>query len=540
MTLLRQIMIFQRRPARAVTPDATGWKTARRAFAVAVTLASLGASALASDDSATHGPDAVPNYDRVFPQDRVTRLDIQVTFAEWQRLMDDMTSMAGAFGTGSGVGGGRFPSLPEEAVAACAGRVEGDVCQFGTPPTTGRCALFGDALTCTPLAAPGGGGAPRGGERDDVELLPNTPVYIPAELTFDGEVFHSVGLRLKGNSTLLNTWSSGVEKFPFRLNFDEFEVEVPDIRDQTFFGFQNINLTNTAVDSTYLHAKVGHDLFREAGVPSPVTGFVRVYLDRGAGEEYAGLYTMVEIPDRAFLDTQFGDAGGQLYKPSGTGGRWTEFDQESFPKKTNESEGDWTDVQFAISALNSSRADAAAWRSRLEATLNVQGFLRWLALNTVIGNFDSYGGLAPHNYYLYGDRRQRDRLQWIPWDLDLAFGSGGGGRGRGNAGTLDLFHDGVDASWPLIRFLMDDATYRATYRNLVEEMLATVFEPGDLTVRLRQEHAMIAPHVVGPDGETPGYTFLQSDAEFDVAFASFISYVETRARAVRSALASTP
>jgi spore coat protein CotH len=301
-----------------------------------------------------------------------------------------------------------------------------------------------------------------------VELLPRTPIYIPAEVTFDDEVFHSVGLRLKGNSTLLSTWRSGVEKFPLRLNFDEFESAVAAVRDQTVFGFQNINLTNTAVDASYLRAKVAHDLFREAGVPSPVSGFVRVYLYRGAGDEYLGLYTIVEVPGRAFLNAQFGDASGNLYKPNGTGGRFTEFVQDSFPKKTNEAEGDWSDVELAIAALQAARTDAAAWRARLEATFNVGGFLRWLALNTVIGNFDSYGGLAPHNYYLYGDRLQRDRLQWIPWDLDLSFGGTAGGGGRG-AGGLDLFHDQVDASWPLIRFLLDDATYRAAYRNLVED-----------------------------------------------------------------------
>ena len=54
------------------------WRVCSRAItnAAAAALAlSLGTSAGATDP-ATHGRDAVPDYDRVFPQDRVTRLDL--------------------------------------------------------------------------------------------------------------------------------------------------------------------------------------------------------------------------------------------------------------------------------------------------------------------------------------------------------------------------------------------------------------------------------------------------------------------------------
>jgi spore coat protein CotH len=116
-----------------------------------------------------------------------------------------------------------------------------------------------------------------GGGRDDVELLPRNPIYISANLTFEGVVFRHVGLRLKGNSSLLNSWRSGVDKLPFRLNFDELEDQYPEMRDQTFFGFPNINLMNNSQDSSRLRAKVVGDLFREAGVPAARTAFVRVF-----------------------------------------------------------------------------------------------------------------------------------------------------------------------------------------------------------------------------------------------------------------------
>ena len=138
------------------------------------------------------------------------------------------------------------------------------------------------------------------------------------------------------------------------------------------------------------------------------------------GAQYLGLYTLVEVPDEPMLESQFGSEDGNLYKPNGTGARWTQFIAESFPKKTNQSDEDWTDVQDAIAVLNEPRTSPAAWRARLEARFAVPSFLRWLALNTIIGNTDTYGGFSPHNYWVYGSPRHRDRLFFIPWDHDLA------------------------------------------------------------------------------------------------------------------------
>ena len=519
----------------------------------------------AQDD--THGRNASPDYARVFNQDRVGRIELRITASDWQALIADMQEMAGQFGgqiggsnlPGGGAGGpGGLPAPSSDAVAACGGRIEGDACSFGTPPVTGRCTQMpnGGSLACVALGgAPGGGGAGGGGnvggpDRDDVELLPRNPIYVPADLTFAGETFRHVGFRLKGNSSLVNTWRSGSEKLPFRLNIDGLEARFPEIRDQTFFGFPNLSFSNNSLDSSYLRAKIVTDLFREAGLPAPRTAFIQVYLDRGSGSSYLGLYTMVEVPDDPFLELMFGSDEGNLYKPHGTGGRWTVFDKDDFPKKTNEFDEDWTDVQDAIAALNASKIERGAWRQRLEARFDVNGFLRWLALNTIVGNTDAYGGLSAHNYYLYGSPRHRDRLFWIPWDHDLAMSTGGlgggaggpGGGGGATGGNVDVFQAGINASWPLIRFFMDDPVYRATYRAHVENLLGTVFEPSRLSARFQSEHARIAPFVIGASGELPGRSFAGTPAEFDATVFGpngLIAYVESRAAAVRRALGAT-
>lgn len=539
-------------------------------------------------DSDTHGRNAEPDYARVFNQDRVNRLDIRIAASDWQTLVDDMTSLAGTRGGGLGFGGGQPGGgqpgggqpgggqpgggqpgggalfFPPESTAACTGQLEASPCSFGTPPVDGRCVQTQapGQLACLPLGAgavvigggggggqppAGGGGGMAGGMRDDVELFPRTPAYVPADVTFDGETFRHVGFRLKGNSSLANTWRSGSDKLPFRLNIDGLEARYAEIRDQTFFGFTNLSFSNGALDSSYLRAKVVTDLFRDAGLPVARTAFIRVYLDRGAGPIYLGLYTMTEIPDPPMLARLFGSDDGNLYKPHGTGGRWTVFVADDFSKRSNEADEDWTDVEDAIAALQASKADRAEWRRRLEARIDVNGFLRWLAFNTIVGNFDAYGGLSAHNYYLYGSPRHRDRLFWIPWDHDLAM-SGGGGLGGGAGGgagaaNVDLFHTGITAGWPLIRYLLDDPVYRAAYRAQVENILATSFEPARVSAILQSEQARIAPYVIGAEAEQPGRTFAGGPAQFDAAVFGpngLLAYVTNRVAAVRRALAATP
>ena len=84
------------------------------------------AQARRSWDDDTHGRDAVPDYARVCPRDRVNRLDIKIAPADWQRLVADMTDMAGPFNrdrSRSGAGFTRIEPTPQ-AVAASASKAE--------------------------------------------------------------------------------------------------------------------------------------------------------------------------------------------------------------------------------------------------------------------------------------------------------------------------------------------------------------------------------------------------------------------------------
>jgi spore coat protein CotH len=193
---------------------------------------------------------------------------------------------------------------------------------------------------------------------------------------------------------------------------------------------------------------------------------------------------MVEDVSDQFAEGWFGDDDGNLYKPDGPGADWTRFDAAGFVKKNHEDEADWSDVRAAIAALHADRSDAAAWRAGLEATFDADGFLRWLAANQAMENWDTYGAI-PHNYYLYA---HGGRLVWIPWDHNEALRES-----RTGDPSFDFSRTGD--RWPLIRFLVDDPEYRGRYRAALRAFLDGPYAEAPLFARMRTLHALVAPSV---------------------------------------------
>ncbi len=449
----------------------------------------------------THGKKGDPNYEVVFPDDKVNRLDITITAADWQAMMDDLAELLGPR---------REPGSSSSSSSSGAGGCDSSDLQAGEEDegeAPGGCE-----------SGPGGGGL-------EPQFMEENPVYKPCTMVFEGKTWYHVGIRFKGNSTLMASWQFGSYKLPLRFTFDQFEDDFPEIDNQRFYGFQKVGMSSNFADSSFLREKVAADIFRDAGVPAPHTAFYRVFIDYGEGSKYFGLYTMVEIPDDPMLKTQFSDDDGNLYKPSGLGATFAEYVEEDFDKENNKGEADYSDVRALYDALNADRTDAAVWRADLEKTLDVDGFLRWLAVNTTIQNWDTYGQMA-QNYYLYNDPGDT-QLHWIPWDNNMALLGG-------RALALELTPEQVDDQWPLIRYLIDDPVYHAIYVKYVDETIRKTFYPFRMRPIYKAAHDMIRPYVVGDEGEVEGYTVLSNPDAFDRGLTNLNRHVQRRVRAART------
>ncbi|MEP2279945.1 CotH kinase family protein [Maribacter sp.] len=420
--------------------------------------------------TATHSKDADPDFEEVFEDNVVKRLDIVITEARWESMLENMTELYGSFGSSG-------QSLPGAATST-----------------------------------------------------DENPIFVPVEVFYEGTEWYRVGVRFKGNSSLQSTWQSGNLKLSLKLDFDEFEDDYPQIDNQRFYGFKKLSLKNNYDDKSMLREKVAADVFRNAGLAVSNTAFYTLYIDHGDGPIYFGLYTLVEEVDDTVIDEQFSDNDGNLYKPDGDAATFAAgtYDEDEYVKKTNEDEADFSDVESLLNIINeaSRTTDAATWRSNLDAVLDTDVYLKYLATNTVIQNWDTYGRMS-HNYYLYNNP-DTDKLNWIPWDNNEALQDGK------QQGAVALDFSDVNASeWPLLSYIYNDEVYQSKYDTYVQEVIEGPFNETTIQALYTTYSTLVEPYATS---ENEGYTFLNSSADFQNAINELNTHATSRTAAVNSYL----
>ena len=421
----------------------------------------------------THTKNVDPNFNEVFEDNTIKRLDVVVSNTRWQNMQSNMTDLYGAFGTGS--------------------------------------------------SGPNGGGPGGQGQGTVSTDLDEDPMFVPANVLCNGLEWYRVGIRFKGNSSLRTAWQNGNLKLSLKLDFDEFEDQYPQIDNQRFYGFKKLSLKNNFDDKSMIREKVAGDVFRNAGLAGSHTAFYRLYVDHGDGPQYFGVYTMVEEVDDTVLDNQFSDDNGNLYKPDGNAASFASgsYNEDEYVKKSNEDEADFSDVSSLLSVLhnNTRLTNAQTWRADLDAILDTDVFLKYLAVNTVIQNWDTYGRMT-HNYYLYNNP-DTSKLTWIPWDNNEALQLGKLG------GSLPLDFSGLNASdWPLISYMYQDATYREKYDTYVQDVVNNAFNASTMQSLYNSYSALLEPYATT---ELPGYTYLNNSSEFQTAINTLSAHVSQRA-----------
>lgn len=478
-------------------------------------------------DTSLPSDDMAPDYKVVFNQTEVEEFNIVIDPEDWQIMQEDLAANLPADKNDNerqgGQGRGAVRVDGENTERPEAPPVDGENTERPeAPPVDGE-------NTEAPLADIEGEKALK---EADFTTTANDyePIWVESSITFNDITWDHVGIRYKGNSSLTSAVSSGNGKLSFKLDFDEFEDDYPSTEDQRFYGFKQLNLNNNFSDASLMREKVAADLFREFGLASATTSFCIVNVDYGQGSQFFGVYALVEEMDDTGVDKQFTDASGNLYKPDGDAASFAEgsYNDGEMEKKNNEDEADYSDVEALYEIINSDarQSDHVTWKSDLEEVLNVDGFMKWLAANTVIQNWDTYGNMT-HNFYLYNNP-ETDQLNWLPWDNNEAFTSG-----KKNNSALSIEMTEVGDNWPLIRYLMDDPEYKTIYDAYLQQFVDEVFTVDEMTETYNTYYDLIKDYV---DAEIDGYTFLNSDDAFDQAVKILKEQVVQRNEAVEAYL----
>lgn len=446
--------------------------------------------------SVSHSSVSEPDYNTVFPNNTVLRMDIKIDSVDWSKMQTNLKKSL-------------RPMRPPRKNSTEAPL---------RPPNMGSGKnLQADSLARNNFRAP----------RDKRGVHATTdPIWIPCDIHFKNEQWTNVGIRLKGNSSLHTTYERGIKKYSFKLDFDEFEDDYPEIKNQRFYGFKQINLNNNYDDASLMREKVAADLFRDFGLVSARTSFCAIYVDTGSGiPQYYGVYTLVEEMDDSVLKNQLQSKNGNLYKPEKRAATFAfgSFNEDELNKKNHASKKDYSDVKQFYEILHSDNRikKPEVWMEQLDSIFNVDAFLKWLAANTTIQNWDSYGRAA-HNYYLYNNPAD-GRLMWIPWDNNEAFQKGKMG------GALDFSMNIEKERWPIIEHILSQPQYKKRFETYLAQFSREVYSPDAMSAKLAQYEDMLLKYA---KAEEPDYTFIKSGETFDFAVDVLQKHAQARTIAI--------
>jgi CotH kinase protein len=285
-------------------------------------------------------------------------------------------------------------------------------------------------------------------------------------------------------------------------------------------GMTRINLKAMYNDPSQMREALAWRLFGLANVPAPR----HTYAKLAFGTRYRGLFSVIEHVDKKFLQDHFGpNFRGNLYKTGyrDLGGAYLDYRtapdgddsgrqyfipgaaERTYRLKTNKNNPEastYDDLACFIRTINGiglrggeGRFGTDAFRESVDAIMNADAFLRWAAVNMLLGSWDNYYA-SGSNYYLYNSGHRgaakdfvaRPYFHFIAWDYDNCLGIDYSGTRWQYADILDWPGKAHrrKPTIPLVRNLLRNHDYRQYYLDYLEHMLDTEFNPAAIAAQI--------------------------------------------------------
>jgi hypothetical protein len=238
-------------------------------------------------------------------------------------------------------------------------------------------------------------------EQNLEKLRKESREFVPVEIVEDGILYQKVAAHLKGS---VGSFRPVDDKPGFTLDFARFQPG------QKFHGLRRIHLNNSVEDPSFCDEEIGSELFRSAGIPAPRVSRTIVTLNG----RRLGLYVLKEGFTEDFLSCYFKSIGGNLYEP----GEGHDVNQRLKKTSVQARSGD----RKVLKALSGAALEPDLDRrwSKMNDALEVDRFVRFMALEVMIGHRDGYC-LARNNFRVYQDL-DTGKMIFFPQGMDQLFG----------------------------------------------------------------------------------------------------------------------
>ena len=320
-------------------------------------------------------------------------------------------------------------------------------------------------------------------EDDLAELRANAldEEYYLCDITYNGVTLTNVAIRTKGNSSLRDVFNSGGDRFSYTVDLNYY-------LDQDLYGIDKLVLNNLFKDPSMMAEFIGYEVLDSLDATASRTTYTALSING----EYYGLYLSVESIGNEYLDVNFGNSDGELYKPEmGTGSDldYVTDDGSYYTGLFDENSGDTSNEAIVeLMARIESGED-------LDEVLNVESFLKYLAMSTYTIHLDNYQSGMNHNYYLYNNEGV---FEWISWDLNMIFNGFDRASLTDAEATQFLIDEpviGNVSSYPIVETILANEEYLAIYHGYLQDLTDTYFEQDNFDTRLLEIYTMIEDYV---------------------------------------------
>jgi spore coat protein H len=331
--------------------------------------------------------------------------------------------------------------------------------------------------------------------------------WVTADLESGDTHLPTVGLRYKGNAS----YTASVNQLRRNLKVKtDFFGKAAGLE-----GEKTLDFNAGALDGSRVRESLSYSVFRAAGVPAPRTAFVELTLTVPGlyDRENVGVYTLVEQVNKSFAKEFLPGKTGLLLKPERLNGGiayygedWSGYESTYRPDRPATPAEQQRLIEFARLVARSGDAE---FRRELGSYLDVEEFLRYVAVNALLVNLDSYL-TGRHNFFLYLNPDDQ-RFLFIPWDQDLSLGSFGGRGGSGSVLDLSLLHP-YSGQNRLIERTLAVPEHRKRYLDIIGELTTTAFSKESLLKSIDAIQATTQAALdreaaaVSERGERPGQT----------------------------------
>lgn len=229
--------------------------------------------------------------------------------------------------------------------------------------------------------------------------------YYECAVSINGERFDRVAIRTKGASSLDDVKLMKSDRYSFTIKLNKYE------KGEKYHGLSKLLLNNNIWDATQMKDAIVYDMCRFIGLPAPLTNYAKIMLN---GKLF-GYYLTVEPVEKHFCQRNWPDEVTNIYKPyHNLAYKGEDMKQYADIANFAKVKGGEASMQRVVEALRS--VDEG---KDIEEHVDVESVMKYMALQTIVVNFDCMTGHNNQNYYL---READGKISLIPWDYNLAWG----------------------------------------------------------------------------------------------------------------------